>query len=475
MKDAGGTALSANHAWSLTTGAADPASVSPALSATAVALNTTVSVVFSSAMTESSFDGNMTLADGNGTAIAGTTSYSSATKTLTFTPTSVLGYLTTYTAALKTGIKDSNGYAIFSSNYTWTFTTTGVTADASKVTGGTVFTCGIKSDGTLYCWGKNDVGQVGRGDTVTPQKTPRLVTGASWSSVSAGDAHACAIRTNGDLYCWGYNADGELGTDAPNENDTPVLTGSGYSFVSTGYQHTCGIKTDGTLLCWGDNTNNQLGGGSNPQNTPIQIGAETTWVIVSSGENHTCAIRTNGALYCWGDNSSGQCGDPALGGSVTTPQRVGTDSDWAHVSAGSSYTCAVKSNGNGYCWGAGTNGRLGNGTTDQKTSPTALSVASGWSKIAAKNVHTCGIKTDGSIYCWGNDTNGRLGDNATTQQASPTAPTDPSGWASIVVGGDQSCAIKSQGNAFYCWGANGSGELGDGTQIEEKQPTLINF
>jgi alpha-tubulin suppressor-like RCC1 family protein len=127
--------------------------------------------------------------------------------------------------------------------------------------------------------------------------------------------HTCAVRTDGTLWCWGRNSDGELGIGPGASKNTPAQVGKAtdWSLVSSGgysTYHSCAVKTTGTLWCWGGNTSGQLGDGTRiSRDTPTQVGSATNWSDVAPGSNHTCAVRTDGTLWCWGTNHNGQLGD----------------------------------------------------------------------------------------------------------------------------------------------------------------------
>ena len=145
---------------------------------------------------------------------------------------------------------------------------------ASPAAGG-YHTCAIRKDHSLWCWGLNDDGQLGTGNTINADTPQRVGTRSNWKAVSAGQYHTCAVRTSGTLWCWGYNYDGELGTGSTISADTPqrVGTRSNWKAVSAGGFHTCAVRTGGTLWCWGLNNNGELGTGNIiSADTPRRVG-----------------------------------------------------------------------------------------------------------------------------------------------------------------------------------------------------------
>jgi len=279
------------------------------------------------------------------------------------------------------------------------------------------YTCAIKMDGSLWCWGDNDYGQVGDG-TNTNKNTPVRVMSSGVAHVALGDDHTCAIKTDGSLWCWGYNGYGQLGDGTNSSKNIPVqIMSSGVSSVASGVWHTCAIKRDGSLWCWGWNQYGQLGDGTNiDKNTPIQI-MPSGVVAVASGDNHTCAIKQDSSLWCWGWNDYGQIGNGTYTGRNTPVQVI--SSGVSYVALGDYHTCAVKTDGSLWCWGRNDYGQLGDGTWTNKNTPVRI-MSSGVSSVALGHDHTCAIKTDGSLWCWGRNDYGQLGDGTYTNKNTPT-------------------------------------------------------
>ena len=273
---------------------------------------------------------------------------------------------------------------------------------------------------------------------------PSLVSGSSvdWLTVSTsnGGYHTCGIQNDGTyqtLWCWGRNNYGQLGDETNTNKYDPRQTGSHRDWVSVsvGTYHTCGLReylSLRSLWCWGRNDRGQLGNGTiEDENMPILIGTDNDWDMVALGGYHTCGIRDDGAgrmLYCWGDNGSGQLGNGANGPGTNehSPVLVGTNIDWAAVSGGYVHTCGTRDDGTDttlWCWGRNVGGQLGDGTNDDSNTPTTAGAEVDWSTVQGGGSHTCGIRDDGTdptLWCWGSNDQGQLGDGTNIGKNIPT-------------------------------------------------------
>ena len=165
-------------------------------------------------------------------------------------------------------------------------------------------TCGIKEDNTLWCWGDNTYGQLGNG-TLAHSSYPIKVGEDTYKSVSigAGYPYTCAIKSDDTLWCWGDNSNGELGDGTTEGKSVPVkISNDKWNLVSANNKFACGIKEDNSLWCWGNNELSRLGDGTkNRRLKPVKIG-KGRWKSVSTGSFHSCGIKDNNSLWCWGMN-----------------------------------------------------------------------------------------------------------------------------------------------------------------------------
>jgi alpha-tubulin suppressor-like RCC1 family protein len=340
------------------------------------------------------------------------------------------------------------------------------------------------------------------------------------NQLSAGTQHTCAILDGGDLKCWGRDSRGQLGdggtfcawqsylcdTDEPSSTAIDLGTGRTAVAVTGGYAHTCAIPDNGDLKCWGWDGAGQLGnGGSNtninvPSSTAIDLGSGRTAVAISAGSNTACAILDNGDLKCWGADYYGMLGDGGTNTVVNAPSStaidLGTGRTAVSVSVGVEHTCAILDNGDLKCWGHDKYGQLGDGAPSGPSpgggyvyttapSSTAIDLGTGRTAVAvsAGEQHTCAILDNGDLKCWGGNGAGQLGDGSNSQRTTPpsTAIDLGTGRTAVAVdaGDDHTCAIFDNGD-LKCWGYDYYGQLGDGggfpgMNINAPSSTAINL
>jgi len=233
--------------------------------------------------------------------------------------------------------------------------------------------CGIQEDKSLWCWGNNSHGQVGVDNGATSVNLPlRVGDEADWESVSSEYYHNCAIKTDGSLWCWGRNIRGQINCSGNTNIYTPVMVGDHemhWSGIALGYDHTCGLQHDdtggsNTAWCWGRNSGGlyigqggELGDGTTINRCmPGQVVGQqnelmTGWAKIAVGDDHACAIRSDKSLWVWGQNYYGNAHD---GSNIDKlfPERYTESSNWEAVAASNAGCCAVKSDESFWCWNA---------------------------------------------------------------------------------------------------------------------------
>lgn len=346
-----------------------------------------------------------------------------------------------------------------------------------KITAGFGHTLAIKTDGTLWAWGLNNAGQLGDGTNNPSSIVPvQFSAGNNWQFISAGPEHSMAIKTDGTLWAWGRNSEAQLGDGTNNNSNVPVQIGTDNNWiaVSTGSEHTLAKKSNGTLWAWGGNTYGQCGNATPPNSvaTPLQIGTATDWQTISTGSYHSIAIKTDGTAWGWGLNILGQLGDGTNTDKIT-PTQIDINTDWSQIASGWSYTLAIKTDGTLWAWGANNLGQLGDGSNTNNNAPIQIGTAANWQNITAGEGHSIAIKTDGSLWAWGSNQLGQLGDGTNTDINVPTQTGTATNWSVIDAGYNYTIGRKTN-NSLWGWGNNNAGQLGDGTSSDRNIPVPIS-
>jgi alpha-tubulin suppressor-like RCC1 family protein len=324
----------------------------------------------------------------------------------------------------------------------------GLITDFEDFSAGYDHTIISRTDGTLWSWGDNTHGKLGLGDLSYRSSPSQVGALTTWSTVSVSEgypsAHGVAIKTDGTLWSWGYNHVGQLGDGTQIEKNFPVPIGdlTNWSTVSVGTNYVLAIKTDGTLWGWGNNTYGQLGISDVPVNrsSPVQLGGLTTWSKVVASDAFSLAIKTDGTLWGWGNNYRGELGIGSSGKN-STPIQIGTLTTWSDVSTGNQNSSAVRTDGTIWSWGYGAYGQLGLGATTEISSPVQVGTSTEWNKVNCGGYHTLAIKTDGTIWAWGSNGYGQLGLGDTTNRNSPIQVGNLTTWESVAGGSHYTLAF----------------------------------
>jgi alpha-tubulin suppressor-like RCC1 family protein len=362
-----------------------------------------------------------------------------------------------------------------------------------SVSAGQDHTCALATDGTTYCWGANDVGQLGTGAADTgPHFVPHRVDGGiSFRAIASGHRHSCGLAADGQAFCWGLGLYGQLGQGALTNSATPVPVGGGHRFTSitAGGTHTCALTSVGVAYCWGGNWHGQLGSGSLDGDSdtpcchkaPTPVAGDLTFRTVDAGGIHTCSVTSEGHPYCWG---AGQVGRLGLGTNDgpdrAAPVRVMTSANFDVVSAGGWNTCGIATRSNdAYCWGSGQQGQLGIGTSPSAAdSPLRVKAAVQFRAISVSTYYVCALGVDDRVYCWGSNRHGQLGDGSREDRILPTPTADENKYRLVSAGGNEfsghACGLAVQG-AVFCWGDNRRGQLGDGSTSSRSAPVRVTI
>ena len=328
--------------------------------------------------------------------------------------------------------------------------------------------CAVRPDGTAWCQGRNDFGQLGDG-TVDLRVSPVQVIGTGWSRISAGGSTTCGVKLDGTLWCWGLNNFGQLGGPDKETSLVPRQVGIAnvWRDVSAAWHHACATQSDGTAWCWGQNSRGQLGAGNTTSRSagPVRVAGSQQWTSISAGGWTTCGTTSSGTAYCWGENSMGSVGD----GTITNrnaPTVVTGGVQLKQISTTWGRTCGVSASGQVWCWGENANGELGNGSRANTAKPVQVSSSDSFTHVGTALTATCATRTDGQVLCWGDNRYGQLGPAAggsgsTTPVAAGLVATGP------ITGGWLHLCAEGAG----CWGANDAGQLGAGAVTALSMPT----
>lgn len=394
--------------------------------------------------------------------------------------------------------------------WSWIVPSPASSGAAAAISTSDATTCVVRSDGTVWCWGDNQYGQLGNGTTsltiADPIQAVQVTTegGAPLVGVvaiAAGQVHECARKGDGTVWCWGYHYYGNLGNgtsgvrpglDCHTEGGcgTPyavqVVSGQGGALTSVvkviaGRMHTCALRLDKAVWCWGYNAEGGLGDGTTTnRSTPVQVTQGntktrlTSAADVAAGDGTSCASKTDGTVWCWGWNYYGQVGDGTTRNRmsavrVMTSKQSVLPGDVLDVTGGYAYNCARRSDTSVWCWG--------NNQVFAKPVLKSGSNFLGSAQLAAHISHTCARKGDGTLWCWGENQYGQLGDGSGLSSTEPVQVLLAPGGAPLADAIDLSrgsyafytCTRRQDGSP-WCWGNNDYGQLGDGTFVDRPNP-----
>ncbi len=346
---------------------------------------------------------------------------------------------------------------------------------AAQIDGGSGHTCAVLNTGSVNCWGFNHSGQLGRGSTGGPALTAYAVEGISNAvQVVTGESHSCALLQTGTVACWGDNTFGQLGIgfSAPQPRPVSVPNLADVVYIDAGRYNTCATTEQGIGWCWGDNSEGQLGDRTfSSQNFPTRIPLLTNIKKVVSGGSHSCALLQDGTIRCWGKGTVGQMGNGIKTQTIVTPSFVQNINSATDISSTGGNVCALLQNGTIHCWGGGTRGQLGNGSTQNSAVPVQVTGISNAVEVQLGMSHACARLQDQTLRCWGEGHHGQLGNGTTPlAQATPVTVTGISNALKLGAGHAHSCSILAT-NTIQCWGYNWSGQLGIGTTQLQNTPT----
>lgn len=267
----------------------------------------------------------------------------------------------------------------------------------AMVSAGRYQSIALKTDGTIWTWGQSsNFGQLGHNSLIDRSSPTQVGALSTWTGISGGRYHNLAIKSDGTLWSWGRNTTGQLGHDSVIDRSSPTQVGSltNWAIVNGGGIHTRAIKTDGTLWTWGSSSNGgQLGHNSTiARSSPTQVGVLTDWAAIGGGRYFNLAIKTDGTLWSWGQNNYGQLGRGTSSSNVSSPAQLGSETNWVAVGGGGDTAIALKANGTVWAWGRGTDGQIGDNIALHRSSPMQVGSDTNWSTISSGNYHSFVIR-----------------------------------------------------------------------------------
>ena len=329
----------------------------------------------------------------------------------------------------------------------------------SSISSGKHHSCGVATDGTVWCWGLGTSGQMGDlsyTDNTTPNKVSGIVSGVV--AVTAGGAHSCAVGTTGLVGCWGSNVFGQLGNPALQNPTTffrpavQTVPGISASAISAGQNHTCALLTDSTVSCWGSNGNGQLGIGSDINSSAPALVPELQDVIaIATGEDQTCALLSDRSVKCWGANWGNQIGAAESKSPIVLQGFTGV----TQLALGSGQTCAVLTNKTVKCVGFSLD------YATQSSTPYLVPGFTGVSYLAHFGGHMCAVLEDRSVRCVGENQRKQLGDRTSKTRTTAVTVANIDDAVAVSVGWWHSCALLTTG-LVKCWGSGTYGQSGQG-------------
>ncbi len=381
---------------------------------------------------------------------------------------------------------------------------------ATKVAAGAHHTCGVRA-GRVYCWGRNTDGQLGLDPATYPvSEKPRQIAGLGEGdpktlaiiAVATGSAHSCALDISGNVWCWGKNDLGQLGVPGPAAGSfipkkvqksgagMPVL--ANIAAISAAASTSCAVDGSGGVSCWGANAQGQAGSAVAASVTvATDVGNTLNAATSANSEQHTCSAGTgtgtSDKVYCWGTQTAGELGNDggvALVPSPTAPPLV-LASAANSVATGIAHSCASVASGGGSaeCWGDNTFGQIGVAGAGPFNSPTPVATLTGVNVVRASGNYSCAIKTDKNVVCWGANEHGQLGRGGSAKATTNTDVQPVMGLAGVTdlgLGLDHMCAVVARAGAaatdpgqVMCWGNGADHQLGIPSTDDQTAPQLV--
>jgi alpha-tubulin suppressor-like RCC1 family protein len=291
---------------------------------------------------------------------------------------------------------------------------------------GAAHSLALTPDGSVWSWGQNEQGQLGNGQFGPSVLSPARVPGLdSVVAIAAGGAHCLALQRDGSVWAWGDDFYGEAGNGTDNRRilGAVKVTGLTAENVACGQQF-C-VARGKAISAWGLNSLLELGVTQTGEsfkryhNTPVTVEGVSncsTAVALACGATHTL-FRVGMAVYSWGDNGCGQLG--RAGNWLPAHLRAFNGATVSTVGCGFNHSLAITEDGAVWTWGNNDSGQLGDGTKQNQPAPMCLTMESGFVAVTGGRYHSLALKSDGTVFSWGGNQYGQLGNGSTDAQLVP--------------------------------------------------------
>jgi alpha-tubulin suppressor-like RCC1 family protein len=332
--------------------------------------------------------------------------------------------------------------------------------------------CEVTWDVTVTNTGNMPLHDVALHDTMSGDVFGTSVVGLDhviMTEVSAGPQHSLALDDTGNVWAWGTGSWGRLGNGS-GTSLTPVQTVASWGdrriiAISAGTAHSLALADDGSVWAWGEGTNGRIGHGSAVISATTPVQTTPSWgdrhiIAISAGTAHSLALADDGTVWAWGSGANGRLGHGGIAATNSTPLQ--TTATWGDrqiiaLDAGDAHSLAIATDGSVWAWGNGTNGRLGDGATTQRTTP--VQVMNTWgtrriTSVSTATTHSIALADDGTVWAWGDGSNGRLGTGATASQSSPVQSIAAWGNQRIlgICTGSAQTMVLAEDSSVWAWG-----------------------
>jgi alpha-tubulin suppressor-like RCC1 family protein len=343
-----------------------------------------------------------------------------------------------------------------------------------KIINSSQSTYALKADGSAWAWGSGFQGQIGdnTNGALASKSLPVAVLGGHRFIDGNCRESAFFLKADGSIWSWGTNTNGQLGDNSIVNKSSPVAVIGGHSFIRVRVGSSCvhALKADGSIWSWGTNQYGNLGDGTiASKSSPVQALGGHSFIAFATGNGYLNALKVDGSVWSWGRNDQGEIGDGTTLHKSSPVQALGGHS---FISLSTSSAAALKSDGSAWTWGYNGSGELGDGTITDRASPVPVIGGHSFVFLHKGSVSSSyAIKENGSIWSWGFNTDGTIGDGTSDRKSSPVAVVGGHSFIQLALGGTPA-ALKTDGTV-WTWGSGAFGELGDNTQISKSSPVAM--